>query len=525
MDELDQRLRARLERLADAVPVAPEPVATVALRPERASIGRFGIAGAALVVVLTIAVTGVVVGLGGRTVSTSASATPAVTPTPPASASVSPPRFTVQRYADGIPASWAGEAVHRGAEARQFAAQQTDPTPFLVAGWLTISRGLRSCPAMLPNANPWLPNCGEWSFSDVAGAGDLAWTANITFRMVAGGLESLSSGPVIVAVNVHDPRAAECGVSVTDCVRMMVATTVAWSGDAATAGAPIDPTAALNAMRSVDTETSLAPPDGSGFPLQGCGGWLASAQIYTAPSSADRIPSVADIFIEPSPDAMLRALPMVEGADATWYKESKICETTGSGGASQWRWLRVANVGVIVHLGVDGNDSDHAFVSALGTALELAAAGTSPAPSSAVAPCGAAALRISVGRSGAATGTAGVVLRFQNTGVATCSLAGAPAVEGVTQEGPTTAATIADQIFGMPASDGSKLVVLDPAATAYAALVGTDNPSGDSPSCPPPYSNVRITLSGGQQLTLLGIELPACSGLLVSPFSSVEQAP
>jgi len=550
MDELDQRLRARLEQLAAGVPVASETVVTTAVRPERAAIDRLGVLAAALVVVVAIVVAGGALGTIGRSaapspVASAAAVAPStsVAPAPsaastsaPSVATASPAPWTGQRYPDGIPMDWAGTTVLRGAGALAKAAAATDTAPFLVGGWLTVQYGVFSCPVQLVNLPMWASRCGAPALSDVPGTIDDNLAKAITFRLLDNGqanpVDGLASGPVIASVHVHDPRAGECGVAAATCGRLMVVDQVVWTGDAATKPRPISTAAAGDAVSSVDASSSLRP-DGPDAINANCGGTLPSAQVLLDNDVRTDMPAVVSVEVLPTTAARQRALLQAEGPAGAFSESALLCEqSSGSQGTvtgSEDRWLVVANVAVLVHLHAPVTPADRTFVQRLARALAAVAASpggstATPLPTSAVAPCDAASILISVGRSGAAAGTVGVVLRFQNAGVAACSLVGAPAVVGVRGDGVTTTASIADQIFGMPASDGMTPIVLEPGATAYAAMAGTDVPAGASPSCPPPYAATRVTVPGGAPITL-NLALPACSGILVSPFSSVEQAP
>lgn len=157
------------------------------------------------------------------------------------------------RFEDGLPRSIGGQPVHRGSEAITFATTVGDTSPFLVGGWFTQRYGPFRCAAALPGHQDWQDDCGRPGFADMAGAIDGRMYPAITFRF--GGLD-LVSGPVVVSVHVHDPRAAECTPDPTICDRMMVVDGVVWSGDPATdpVGLTTDKVAA--ALRSVDPNSS-----------------------------------------------------------------------------------------------------------------------------------------------------------------------------------------------------------------------------------------------------------------------------
>ena len=131
----------------------------------------------------------------------------------PASTSPISPTATPARYGDGLSRFLDGQPVLRGAAALDHARATTDSTAFLVGGWVTNVPGLLIfCPAMpATGSSPWLFSCGQPAFSDLAGdaQGNLVAAGELTFHFVD--TSRLESGPAILRVHVHDPRAAECG--------------------------------------------------------------------------------------------------------------------------------------------------------------------------------------------------------------------------------------------------------------------------------------------------------------------------
>jgi hypothetical protein len=196
--------------------------------------------GAPFVLALVI---GLVAGCGGATAgsptsSTAPSSQSAMTPVPtvldssPSASSPSGTSVTItDRYADGIPRTIGGAPVLRAGAALAQAQAATDSTPFLIGGWVTYLPGERFCTLHAADDTSWLHDCVTAQLSDRAGAEDPALAAVVTFRFVLAGL---TSGPVVASVEVHDPRAGECGGAAAACERLMVVERIVWSGDAAT---------------------------------------------------------------------------------------------------------------------------------------------------------------------------------------------------------------------------------------------------------------------------------------------------
>lgn len=317
------------------------------------------------------------------------SASSSVAPTPPSSSSPSPttePTTTgtsgpsIDRYADGIPKAVDGEHVLRGAAALARAAATTDRTPFLVGGWVTYVPGPRFCPAQTQGKNvPWSHDCIQAAFSDVAGALEPKLTAAVTFHFVLATLAG-GGGPVVARVAVHDPHAASCGTAAAVCDGMMVVQQVVWTGDDATAPRPISLAAATRALAKVQRETTLMPL-GPTAPIRDCG-WAFPAALVELVQVTDGVaPRATIIELEPSTAARRRAIPQRDGAAAAFRASVLVCASmAGAAGTSRqtdYRWLVVDNVAVMVRVNAGGSTADRAFVSRLSAAL-AAAASTKP---------------------------------------------------------------------------------------------------------------------------------------------------
>ncbi len=286
---------------------------------------------------------------------------PAASPAASASA-------VTDRYPDGLPRTLDGQPVLRGAAALAHARATPDATPFLLGGWVTVVPGLPlACPAVLPSAGAeWLAPCGQPAFSDVAGdgSGNLVAAGELTFHFLD--TSGLQSGPAIQRVHVHDPRASECGGQDTACGRAMVADAVLWTGDAATAPHPLDVARVTSGLRTVVPGLALDPV-GDRFSIADCGQILPAARDYAVAVIPPDVPSVSLVEIGPSPDALARALPIAEGTTAALAAQA--LGTSDGQGGFQCRWLRVANVALLVRTSDPPRSTDASFMDRVVAAL------------------------------------------------------------------------------------------------------------------------------------------------------------
>ncbi len=287
----------------------------------------------------------------------------------PASQSVTTPTASPARYADGLPRFFDGQPVLRGAAALDHARTTTDSTPFLVGGWVTNVPGLPiACPAMpATGSSPWLFSCGQPSFSDLAGdaQGSLVAAGELTFHFVD--TSGLESGPAILRVHVQDLRASQCGDQASACTHAMVVDAVLWTGDAATAPHPFDLAHVTSDLRLVMPGVALDPLGGA--PIADCGPILpATRDYFVRPLPAD-VPSVSLVEIAPSPDALARALPIGDGTRAALSGPPLVIDNPPGG--FECRWLRVANLALLVRTSDPPRVTDQSFMDRLVAALAV----------------------------------------------------------------------------------------------------------------------------------------------------------
>jgi len=278
------------------------------------------------------------------------------------------PAATSARFADGLPRSIDGQPVLRGAADLDHARATADATPFLVGGWITNVPGLGyHCPLMPATGSAlWLFACGQPTFSDLAGdaQGSLVAAGELTFHFVD--TRTLESGPAILRVHVDDPRAAQCGDQASACARAMVVEADLWTGDAATAPHPFDLARVTTDLRSVVPGIALAPVGGS--PIIDCGPILPATRDYLVSPEPSTVPSVSLVEIAPSSDALARALPMNDGTDAALAEPPLAVVGPPAGFAC--RWLRVANVALLVRSSEPPTATDRSFMDRLVAALD-----------------------------------------------------------------------------------------------------------------------------------------------------------
>jgi hypothetical protein len=429
MDDLEIRLRDRMERLSDAVPVAPAHVATsrvVRAPGVRGQGRRLGLAAAiAAVVIAAVGAAALGSGLLGEwrkasatpsaplaSVPSSAATSPGPTaspsaapaspsaepsggaPSPSQSAAAVPSEDAWPRYADGIPSMWAGSPVLRGGDALVMAARLTaagDTTPFLIGGWLSVVHGVFGCTLQPSGLAHWATQCNGAYLSDQAGGGGVNMAPAITFSLLDNGLanpvDGLKTSPVIVRVHVHDPRASKCtgdnftgGSNFATCDGMMIAEEILWTGDAVTAPRPISAEQALAAITSVDPAAALVA-DGPDVARQVCVNEVPSAQEYLLEATPP-FDAVTALQVLPTTAARQQAVPLPTGPAGTWSDKGQICAGFATSGTevagSEDRELVVANVAVMIHVRAPATAKDRAFVVRLADALTAAAAQTAP---------------------------------------------------------------------------------------------------------------------------------------------------
>lgn len=279
-------------------------------------------------------------------------------------------------YLDGIPATWQGQKVFRWAGAVARGTTVGDDSPFYVAAWLDVNKGPRSCPLseIFPSPTPidmWLPSglCGGPTLRADEGATSVDLTRLATFNFVAG---DLSTGPAILRVHVHDPRAIEC-VERTVCDHTMVIDQAVWLGDSAANLQPYTFSDVMNATWAVIPKSWLAIADPANEPddprLPGALG------LYALSVDSPFDMSVRAAYLMESPAAVLRALPGVQpGADGALLPSAlRSTEHQGGPGISvdyANRWLVVGNVAFSVITLPEPSAADRAWLASLEATLK-----------------------------------------------------------------------------------------------------------------------------------------------------------
>ena len=328
-------------------------------------------AGVVLTVLLVASSTGCTSG------SSQSASTQRAAPSATSAPAPSPSSADLARYPDGIPRTLRGEPVLRGAAILAEATSMTTADPFLVGTWLDVYTGPRSCGVDTRSLPPdsWLHFCQpSITPSDEAGSGTSVLQAadTVTFLFAKG----LHSGPAILRVHVHDPRAVQCGPDESTCDRMIVVESAVWTGDAATDPHPISIDSARVAVERVVPGASLRPlADGDmrwGGPVDLRSGRTMQARSSSLGPGSDAV--VVAVSVLPSLDAMGRALPKVTPGAAGALLPSAAAGSWGySDPTHAWsftqRWLVVANVAILINMLPTPSGADRALVGRLVVAL------------------------------------------------------------------------------------------------------------------------------------------------------------
>ncbi len=242
----------------------------------------------------------------------------------------------VHRYADGIPAEIAGEAVHRASDRPGI---RTPPGSFLVGGW-SSGRGHESCITPPPSSHSATPVCHYVDTSVTLSDSPMgAPGADMGYVDVA-------RGPVVVRVHnsptADCPPGARCGVPLT----VLGVEEVVWSGDDVTRTAPLRVDDVVESIRPRVPDLSVEVPLGTdgtlnrgtcdpGFPA---GTWLARGT-----------PRIGYVLVFPT----VAARQAVEGNFGASSFKGNGCVTMLDG---VWftHWVTVANVMIDVRASASG---------------------------------------------------------------------------------------------------------------------------------------------------------------------------
>jgi|SRR5579875_1702473 len=173
--------------------------------------------------------------------------------------------------------------------------------------------------------------------------------------------------------------------------------------------------------------------------------------------------------------------------------------------------------------------------TASSTGPSTGAAATTTAPRSAPAggggECTASQLKVSLVHTGAAAGQAGGYLEFSNDSSTSCQMTGWPSVTGLTAAGKATPMRHAQStMYGAwQRVSPAPVLTLGPGDAAYAVVVSDDLPANNAPSCPDPYTHLRVSppaSSAGVVISawLPGARtyLPSCTSATGSPTAQIS---
>ena len=196
--------------------------------------------------------------------------------------------------------------------------------------------------------------------------------AALTFRFSSG---QPPSGPAVVSVHVHDPRAADCTPDPSVCDRMMVVDGVVWTGDAATDPVGLTPDEVTAALRSVD-QAFVTTPLGPSVSPRDCWSSIPGGTSLVVTGGHVGPPSVIYVGIAPGAVARARAVPDRSVFDS----KAEMCRDITVGSATDpdnhvVRWLAYDNVALLVTTHASPTKGDRAFIDELMAALERAELG------------------------------------------------------------------------------------------------------------------------------------------------------
>jgi hypothetical protein len=148
--------------------------------------------------------------------------------------------------------------------------------------------------------------------------------------------------------------------------------------------------------------------------------------------------------------------------------------------------------------------------------------GSSPTPAEPAEYCRLSELRVTAGRTQAATGHEGVPVHFTNVSHRSCDLSGYPGVAGMDEHGAQAAQaerTFSGFLGGFQHADVKEppTVHLRPGQQGTAVVEGTSNPTGGARSCPD-YRRLLVTPPGETRSTVVDARVPGCRGFQVHPI-------
>ena len=141
------------------------------------------------------------------------------------------------------------------------------------------------------------------------------------------------------------------------------------------------------------------------------------------------------------------------------------------------------------------------------------------APPGAPKACTSAQLTVTLGERQQAMTQPAIAVIFTNTSATPCTMYGYPGVAGLDAGGhQITQAYRTPQVFMGGAPDGAPTQLTVTSGAQASALIGAsaDITSGET-ACPADYAAVLVTPPGAAGSTELPVDLPACSGLAVTP--------
>ena len=300
---------------------------------------------------------------------------------PAASSSSQDTGSSILRYEDGIPAKWQGQPVLRWVDAVTKARGMTDDTPFFLGVWMyTYPPGtVVHCPKGSEPDPSWPQSWIDYSHCPFVfirpqkGSDSIDGSNAVTFHFMAG-VDQLRTGPAILRVHVHDPRASLCGNQKAVCDSMLVVESAVWTGDSATAPRPLTLADVQAAVATVDQHPDrIIPPNGD-LLSDDVLGLSGARDEYSFPNSGPFAMQLMGVSVMDSPSDAKKALPhSATGANgvlqlsADWSLET-YPDVSGDTSFSV-RWLIVENVAIRLRLMPNPSTADDAFARQLEAAL------------------------------------------------------------------------------------------------------------------------------------------------------------